>query len=324
MKVAVLDDYQDSVRTLECFGLLQGHDVRVLNETYADPEQLADRLEDVEALVLIRERTKIDEALLSKLPSLKLISQTGKVSNHLDLEACTRHGIAVAEGVGSPVAPSELCWGLILAASRYIPQYASQLQRGRWQQSGLGLGRTLDGLALGIWGYGKIGQRIAQYGQAFGMQIQVWGSEKSRALAKSHGFHACGSKEEFFSNCDILSLHLRLNDATRGIVTAADLARMKADSLFVNISRAELVEAGALYAELHRSPGKRAALDVFEYEPVLAENEPLLSLPNALCTPHLGYVEQNSYELYFRVAFENVLAFAAGRPQSLVNGAALS
>ncbi len=320
MKIAILDDYQDAVRTLECFRLLDGHEVRVFTDSEADPAVLAAKLQGYEALVLIRERTRIDERLLGALPHLRLISQTGKISNHLDLDACTRHGVAVAEGVGSPVAPAELCWALLLSASRYLPQYAAQLRDGRWQQSGMGLGRTLNGLTLGLWGYGKIGRRIARYAQAFGMTVRVWGSEASRSLAQQHGFQAAADKAEFFAECDVVTLHLRLHAATRGCVTRADLARMKPDSLFVNTSRAELVEPGALLAELREHPGKRAAVDVFENEPATAENEPLLGLPNVLCTPHLGYVERNSYELYFRIAFENVVAFAQGRPQNLANG----
>lgn len=319
MKIAILDDYQDVVRQLDCFDLLKGHEVHVLTQTWTDPSELAARLKDIEALVLIRERTQITDALLSQLPSLKLISQTGKISNHIDPLLCNRHGVDVVEGIGSPVAPSELCWALILAASRQLPSYVSNLEAGNWQQNGdLGLGRTLNGLTLGIWGYGKIGQRIAQYAKAFGMNVLVWGSKTSRQKAFDDGFAAADSKAEFFSDTDILSLHLRLNDATRAIVTREDLALMKNNSLFVNISRAELVEPGALLAELRSNPGKRSAVDVYESEPALPDSDPLLKLPNALCTPHLGYVEKNSYELYFRVAFENILAYDRGEPQNLV------
>lgn len=319
MKIAILDDYQDVVRTLDCFRLLDGHEVRIFNETDPDPISLAGKLADVEALVLIRERTKIDHHLLSRLPALKLISQTGKVSNHLNLDDCHQHGVAVAEGTGSPVAPAELCWALILSASRNLPQYAVNLGESRWQQSGLGLGRTLNGLTLGIWGYGKIGRRIAQFAKAFEMNVLVWGSEASRYLAQEHGFHATRSKSELFSLADVVTLHLRLNEATHGCVTKADLALMKSDSLFVNTSRSGLVEPGALLAELRDNPTKRAAVDVFDLEPATKDTEPLLSLPNVLCTPHLGYVERNSYELYFKTAFENVVAFAEGRPQNLAN-----
>ncbi|UAB73088.1 D-2-hydroxyacid dehydrogenase family protein [Vibrio sp. SCSIO 43132] len=318
MKVAILDDYQNAVTQLSCFDLLKYHEVTVFNDTIKDPERLAERLQPFDALVLIRERTEITEALLSRLPNLKLISQTGKISNHIDPALCHRFGVEIAEGKGSPVAPSELGWALIMAASRHIPSYSSQLARGQWQQSSMGLGRTLHGQTLGIWGYGKIGQRIAQFAKLFDMQVMVWGSENSRQKAVKDGFLSANSKQEFFQTVDILSLHLRLNEVTRGFVRQEDLAEMKADSLFVNISRAELVEQNALYEELVRVPTKQAALDVFENEPATPENEPLLTLPNVVATPHLGYVEQNSYELYFQIAFENVVAFASGQPKNLV------
>lgn len=318
MKIAILDDYQGVVSTLDCFNILSGHDVQIFNESFSDTNELALKLSDVEALVLIRERTLITQELLSKLPHLKLISQTGKVSNHLNVAQCHKYGVSVAEGTGSPVAPAELCWALIMAASRNIPEYVAHLSHDQWQQSGvLGLGRTLNGLTLGIWGYGKIGQRIAQYAKAFGMSVVIWGSESSRALAESHGFAPASSKREFFSTADIVSLHLRLNEVTRCCVTQSDLSLMKPDSLFVNTSRAELIEPNALYTEMKANQTKRAALDVFLMEPATKENEPLLSLPNVLCSPHLGYVEKGSYELYFNIAFENVLAFAQGKPQNL-------
>ncbi|WP_417560292.1 D-2-hydroxyacid dehydrogenase family protein [Marinomonas sp.] len=319
MKVAVLDDYQNCVKDLVCFQVLQGHDVHVFNETFTNTEELVAKLKDFDALVLIRERTVISEELLANLPNLKLISQTGKISNHIDAKLCQKYGVAVAEGVGSPVAPSELCWGLIMSASRHIPEYVGQFSQGYWQQSGsLGLGRVLNGSMLGIWGYGKIGQRIAQYAKAFGMKVLVWGSESSRSLAQEHGFLAAASKEDFFKTADVITLHLRLNDATKAIVTQADLALMKSDSLLVNTSRAELIESGALYSEMSLNPSKRAAVDVFETEPANTNNEPLLSLPNVLCTPHIGYVEKHSYELYFKIAFENVVAFANGKAENLV------
>ncbi len=318
MKVVVLDDYQNVVKGLECFNLLKDHDVIVINETIKEPDVLAEKIADAEAIVLIRERTEVTEALLSRLPNLKLISQTGKISNHINPNLCHQYGVDIAEGKGSPIAPSELCWALIMAASRHIPSYAAQLSHGHWQQSSLGLGYTLHGKTLGIWGYGKIGQRIAEYAKAFGMHILVWGSESSRTKAIKHGFQAAGTKQSFFENADIVSLHLRLNDATREIVKRSDLSAMKSGSLFVNISRAELVKKGALFAELTCEPSKFAALDVFENEPATPENEPLIALTNVLATPHLGYVEQGSYELYFKIAFENVIAFANGNPQNLV------
>ncbi|CAH6783415.1 D-3-phosphoglycerate dehydrogenase [Vibrio chagasii] len=312
MKIAILDDYQNAVKNLECYRKLADHDVTVFTEAYPENE-LALKLYDFEALVLIRERTEITESLLSKLPNLKVISQTGKVSNHIDPQLCERFGVTVLEGRGSPVAPSELCWALIMAASRHIPTYASNLKQNQWQDSGvLGLGRTLRGLKLGIWGYGKIGGCIAQYAKAFGMDVMVWGSQNSRDQAQADGFEVAATKQTFFESVDVLSLHLRLNSVTKGCVTASDLSVMKPDSLFVNISRAELVEPEALLNELTKVPSKRAAIDVFDVEPATPDNEPLLSLPNVTATPHLGYVEQNSYELYFDIAFDNILSYQRG------------
>lgn len=317
MKVAVLDDYQDVVKSLGAFELLNKHEVVVFNQSYSE-EYLVDQLHDVDAIVLIRERTAITESLLQKLPRLKLISQTGKVSNHIDVELCRRYGVDVVEGVGSPVAPAELCWGLIMSASRYIPQYSDNLQKGLWQNSGaLGLGRTLKDLTLGIWGYGKIGKRIAHYAKAFDMQVLVWGSESSREQAVADGFLAAPSKAEFFSCADIISLHLRLNENTKGCVTAEDLACMKSDVLFVNTSRAELVEEGALFNALRHVPTRHAAFDVFCEEPARVANEPLLTLDNVTATPHIGYVERNSYELYFSVAFENLVKWAEQHEDNL-------
>lgn len=313
MNIAILDDYQDVVQSLDCFGLLAGHNVTVFTQTL--PESvLIHKLADMDALVLIRERTQITASLLNALPKLQVISQTGKVSHHIHPELCARFGVQVLEGVGSPVAPAELCWALIMSASRHIPAYSSNLLQHRWQDSNqLGLGRSLNGLTLGIWGYGKIGQRIARYANAFEMQVLVWGSEASRQRASEDGFVAAESKAAFFSQADVLSLHLRLNEVTKGCVTADDLRQMKPDSLFVNTSRAELLESNALYQELSACPSKRAAVDVFEHEPASTQNEPLLSLPNVVATPHLGYVERNSCELYFRTAFENLLTYIAGR-----------
>lgn len=327
MKIAILDDYQDAVRKLECFELLNGHEVKVFTSGARGVGQLAIRLAPFDALVLIRERTAFPRTLLSKLPNLKLISQTGKVSGHVDVAAATDLGIAIAEGVGSPVAPAELTWALIMASSRKIVPYANNLKTGLWQTASInpelnGLGRTLRGRTLAIWGYGKIGRLLAGYGKAFGMEVLVWGSEASRAAAQADGFGAAASREAFFEGADVLSLHLRLVDATRGIVKADDLARMKRDALFVNTSRAELVEDGALEAALHRGRPGYAALDVFTGEPLPAD-APILKIPTVLATPHLGYVEQDSYELYFRKAFENVVHFANGQPSNILNPQAL-
>jgi D-3-phosphoglycerate dehydrogenase / 2-oxoglutarate reductase len=328
MKIAILDDYQDAARGLECFRLLDGHDVKVFNSSARGLGQLAIRLAPFDALVLIRERTTFPRALLAKLPNLKLLSQTGKVAGHIDVAAATEHGVAIAEGVGSPVAPAELTWALIMAASRKIVPYANNLKDGLWQTASInpelnGLGRVLKGRTLGIWGYGKIGHMIAGYARAFGMQVMVWGSDKSRAAAAADGLIAAPTRAAFFEQADVVTLHLRLNDATRGIVNADDLARMKRDALFVNTSRAELVEDGALEDALRKGRPGQAALDVFTSEP-LAADAPLLKIPTVLATPHLGYVERDSYELYFRAAFENVVNFANGNPTNILNPDALA
>lgn len=322
MKIAILDDYQDVVRQLSCFDLLKDHEVKVFNNTAVGIGQLAIRLQPFDAVVLIRERTRLSRALMQKLPNLKLISQTGKVAGNIDIPAAHELGIAIAEGTGDPTAPAELTWTLIMAASRKLTSYAQLLQDGVWQTSSLlpahnQLGRVLKHRTLGIWGYGKIGKLIAGYAQAFGMQVMVWGREPSRALAAADGLLVATSKEAFFAECDIISMHLRLNDATRGIVSQADLELMKPDALFVNTSRAELVQAGALEAALDGGSPGFAAIDVFEGEPV-AKDHPLLHRENVLATPHLGYVEQSSYELYFRIAFQNIVDFANGNPQNIL------
>ena len=323
MKIAILDDFQDAVRHLPCFTLLAGHEVKVFTNSTRGTGQLAIRLAPFDALVLIRERTALPRVLLSKLPNLKLIAQTGKVSGHIDVSAASAHGIAIAEGVGSPVAPAELTWALIMAATRKIVPYANNLKDGLWQTASInpalnGLGSVLRGRTLAIWGYGKIGRLVAGYGRAFGMRVLVWGGEMSRAQAEADGFEAASSRAAFLEQADVLTLHLRLADAPRGVVTADDLARMKPTALFVNTSRAELVEEGALEAGLHKGRPGAAALDVFASEP-LAPDAPLLRIPTVLATPHLGYVEQDSYDMYFRAAFENIVHFANGNPTNLLN-----
>jgi D-3-phosphoglycerate dehydrogenase len=331
MNIIILDDYQDAVRKLRCASKLEPLNAKVFTNTVKGIGQLSVRLRDADVLVLIRERTHFPRALLEKLPRLKLISQTGKVGSHVDVEACTRLGIAVAEGVGSPVAPAELTWALIMASMRRLPQYIGNLKHGAWQQSGLkaagmppnfGIGSVLRGKTLGIWGYGKIGQLLAGYGRAFGMQVLVWGREASREKARADGLLAADSREDFFAQCDVLTVHLRLNDETRGIVTLEDLSRMKPTALFVNTSRAELLQEGALVSALNKGRPGMAAVDVFESEPIL-QGHPLLRLENAVCTPHIGYVEQDSYELYFGAAFDNVVNFVNNTPTNLVNPEAL-
>ncbi|MDB5775584.1 MAG: serA [Herbaspirillum sp.] len=323
MKISILDDYQDAVRRLDCFNLMDGHVVKIFNNTARGVGQLAVRLAPFDALVLIRERTSLNRALLNKLPSLKLISQTGKVSGHIDVAAATANGVAITEGIGDPTAPAELTWALIMAAARRLPQYMQNLKDGLWQTASLqparnGLGVALKGRTLGIWGYGKIGRLIAGYGRAFGMDVMVWGRAGSLAAAQKDGCRVAATRNEFFEGADVLSLHLRLLDATIGIVTAEDLMRMKPSAILVNTSRAELIAAGALQQALQAGRPGYAALDVFDSEP-LAAGDPLLRMENVLATPHLGYVEQDSYEKYFRIAFQNVLDFAAGRPQNLLN-----
>jgi D-3-phosphoglycerate dehydrogenase len=331
MNIIILDDYQDAVRKLKCASLLEPFNAKVFTNTVKGIGQLSVRLRDAEVLVLVRERTQFPRALLEKLPKLKLISQTGRVGPHIDVPACTRLGIAVAEGVGSPVAPAELTWALIMASMRRLPQYIGNLKHGAWQQSGLksasmppnfGIGMVLAGKTLGIWGYGKIGRLVAGYGRAFGMTVQVWGSEHSRQAALADGHQAADSCEAFFETCDVLSLHLRLNDTTRGIVRLDALSRMKPTALLVNTSRAELIEDNALVAALNRGRPGMAAVDVFETEPIL-QGHPLLRLENAVCTPHIGYVEQDSYELYFGAAFQNIVNFIRNEPTNLVNPEAL-
>jgi D-3-phosphoglycerate dehydrogenase len=327
MNIIILDDYQDAVRKLHCATRLESYNAKVFTNTVKGIGQLAVRLRDAEVLVLIRERTHFPRALLEKLPKLRLIVQTGKVGPHIDLAACTRLGIAVADGTGSPVAAAELTWALIMAAMRRLPQYIGNLKHGAWQQSGLktasmppnfGLGLVLNGRTLGIWGYGKIGRLVAGYGRAFGMQVQVWGSEASRERAVADGYLAAASVEDFFRTCDVLTVHLRLNDDTRAVITLEDLARMKPTALFVNTSRAELVAENALISALNKGRPGLVAIDVFETEPIL-QGHPLLRLENAICTPHIGYVESDSYELYFGQAFDNVLNFIRNEPSNIVN-----
>jgi len=323
MKIAILDDYQDAVRELDCFRLLDDHDVKVFNNSVRGAGQLVARLTPFDAVILIRERTNFNRALLSRLPNLKVISQTGKVSGHIDVAAASELGIAIAEGVGSPTAPAELTWALIMAASRKIVPYAANLKAGAWQTVSTSqpfntLGTVLRGRTLGIWSYGKIGKLVAGYGRAFGMDVLVWGGDASRAAAEADGYRAAPSRAAFFESVDVLTLHLRLADSTRGVVTAEDLARMKPEALFVNTSRAELVEDGALEHALRNGRPGMAALDVFADEP-LAEDSPLLRMPQVLATPHLGYVEKDSYELYFRHAFQNLVDFADGRCGTILN-----
>jgi len=331
MNIVILDDYQDAVRKLACASKLEPYQAKVYTNTVKGLGQLSVRLKDADVIVLNRERTHMPRGLIEKLPKLKLIAQTGRVGTHVDVNACTERGIAVAEGTGSPVAPAELAWALIMAAARRLPHYIGNLKHGAWQQSGLKtgampanfcLGTVLKGRTLGIWGYGRIGQLVAGYGKAFGMRVIVWGRAPSRERAVLDGFEAASSRDEFFEQSDVLTLHLRLNEDTEGLVKLDDLSRMKPTALLVNISRSELIEGDALLGALNRGRPGMAAVDVFESEPIL-QGHALLRLENCICTPHIGYVEQDSYEMYFGAAFDNVVNFIKGRPTNIVNPGAL-
>ncbi len=315
MNITILDDYQDAVRGLSCFAKLAGHSVTVHRDSVSDADALVARLAEADAVVLIRERTRIPAAVIARLPKLKILSQTGGAGKHIDVEACTRAGIVVCAGTGAPDAPAELTWGLILASVRSIALEDRRLREGRWQTT---LGRTLKGMTLGIYGYGKIGSLVAGYGKAFGMKVIAYGREASAKRAHAEGVKMAASRAELFSGADVLSVHLRLAPETRGIVTREDLALMKSDAVFVNTSRAELVAPGALEAALKAGAPGFAALDVFEGEPVLGARHPLLKMDNVVATPHLGYVTEDNYELYFGTAFDNILAVSAGKPATTV------
>jgi D-3-phosphoglycerate dehydrogenase len=322
VNITILDDYQNVVRTLDCFSKVAGHNVTIWNDHTKDVNVLAERLKDTEALALIRERTPIRAPLIERLPKLKLISQRS-VYPHIDVDACTRHGVLLCSDMhpGRPsYATAELTWGLVIAAMRHIPQEVAALKAGRWQST---VGTGLRGKTLGIFGYGRIGGVVAGYGKAFGMKVLVWGRNSTLARARADGYEAAASKEAFFEQCDVISLHLRLIPETRGIVTATDLARMKPTAVIVNTSRAGLIEPGALAEALKRGRPGRAAVDVYEDEPVLNAAHPLLALENAICTPHLGYVERAGYETAFTSIFDQILAFAAGKPINVVNPEAL-
>jgi D-3-phosphoglycerate dehydrogenase / 2-oxoglutarate reductase len=318
MKISILDDYHDTVRALRCFSKLAEHDVTIWNDHVQDVDALAQRLHDTEALVLIRERTQIRAPLLERLPRLKLISQRS-VYPHIDVGDCTRLGIVVSSSQhpGTPsYATAEMTWGLILAAMRQIPQQMASLKSGKWQ---LGVGSTLRGKTLGIYGYGRIGGAVAGYGRAFGMNVLVWARPATLDTARADGYATAASKEAFFAACDIITLHMRLVDATRHIVEAVDLARMKPTALLVNTSRAPLIEPGALVEALkHGRPGM-AAIDVYEQEPLLDTTHPLLNMPNVVCTPHLGYVTRDEYEVQFVDIFDQILAYAAEKPINVIN-----
>ena len=318
MKISVLDDYHDTVRTLTCFEKLAGHDVTIWNDHVQDIDKLADRLKDTEALVLIRERTQIRAPLIERLPKLKLISQRS-VYPHIDVDACTRRGVVISSSQHADTpsyATAELTWALILAAVRQVPQQMASLKAGRWQ---IGVGTSVRDKTLGIFGYGRIGSAVAGVGKAFGMNVLVWAREASRERARADGYAAAASKAEFFERCDIITLHMRLVDATRSIVTADDLARMKPTALMVNTSRAPLIAPGALVEALKKGRPGLAAIDVYEQEPVRDVNHPLFAMNNVICTPHLGYVTREEYEIQFTDIFDQIVAYCAGNPINVVN-----
>lgn len=315
MHIVISDDYQDGIRQLSCFERLKNHTVEIHNDTVTGVEALADRFKNAEAIVLIRERTVIDKALLDRLPKLKLISQTGKMASHVDLDACKAKGIVVMDGRGSGAATAELNMLLILAALRKFVDEVNRLKGGQWQGF---VGRQLSGKILGVYGFGRIGKQVCDLGRAFGAKPLVWGRDSSLEKAKQAGYDVASSKEAFFRNSDIVCLQLRLNDETRGVIRASDLAMMKPTSLLVNASRAELIEAGALEAALKLGKPGYAAVDTYESEPVLGADHPLLHLSNCLCTPHIGFVEKDNYEAYFGIAFDNINAYVDGSPQNVV------
>lgn len=322
MKISILDDYHDTLRTLDCFSKLAGHEVTIWNDHVQDVDALARRLRDTEALVLIRERTEIRAPLLERLDKLKLISQRS-VYPHIEIDSCTRLGIVVSSSQhpGTPsYAAAELTWALVLAAMRQVPQQMSSLKSGKWQ---IGVGHSLHGKTLGIYGYGRIGSVVAGYGKAFGMKVLVWAREASLERAQGDGHAVAASKEAFFSECDVISLHMRLVAATRGIVTARDLARMKPTALLVNTSRAPLIGPGALVAALKAGRPGMAAVDVYEEEPVLDRRHPLFAMDKVVCTPHIGYVTRDEYEVQFSEIFDQIVAYASGEPINVVNPAVL-
>lgn len=317
MKIAVIDDYQNAFRNLDCFARLKDHAVAVFHDTEKDASKLAARLMDAEAVILTQQRSPFPRALVERLPKLKLLSQTGRNANHIDVAACTEKGIVVSSGGGGiPNPTAELTWALILASLRSIPQEVQRMKEGQWQGS---VGVGVSGKTLGVYAFGRIGSVVAKVGKAFGMRVICWGREGSTARAREAGFEVAASREAFFENADVVCLHLPLNKETRGIVTAQDLARMKPTALIVNTSRAQIIAEGALAAALKQGRPGFAAVDVYEDEPVLGGNYPLLKLDNAICTPHLGYVEQGTYESYFGTAIDQILAFAAGKPINVLN-----
>jgi len=317
MKITVLDDYQDVFRTLKCYSKLAGHEVAIYHDSVKEPAKLAERLKDAEAVILLQQRTPFPRAAAEKVSKLKLISQTGRNVNHVDVAACTERGIMVCgAGAGLPNHTAELTWGLIFSALRHIPEEVQRLKAGKWQTT---IGTTVVGKTLGIYAYGRIGTIVAKVGQAFGMRVICWGREGSTGRAQDDGFGAAPNREAFFEMVDILSLHLPLNKETRGIVNYADLSLMKPTALIVNTSRAPIIEEGALVEALKEGRPGFGAVDVYEDEPVLNGNHPLLKMDNVVCTPHLGYVDRDTYEKYYGAAVDSIVAYAEGKPINVLN-----
>ena len=317
MKVAILDDYQDVFRTLKCSSRLKGHDVTVYHDSVKEPGMLADRLQGADAVILLQQRTPFPRAAAEKVTTLKLISQTGRNANHIDTAACTEKGILVCgTGAGAVNHTAELTWGLIFSVLRHIPEEVRQLKAGRWQTT---LGTTVAGKTLGVYAYGRIGSIVARAGRAFDMKVVCWGREGSTGRARADGYEVAPGREAFFESADIVSLHIPLNKETRGIVKHADLARMKPTALIVNTSRGPIIEDGALVRALKEGRPGYGAVDVYDDEPVLEGNHPLLKMDNVVCTPHLGYVDRDTYEKYYGAAVDNVLAYAEGKPVNLLN-----
>lgn len=319
MNILIPDDYQRAVARLECIELLSGHTLTILGDLRRE-DNIDAILAHTECLVLIRERTRVDASLLAKMPALRLISQTGPIGRHIDMAACDAAGVAVTQGGGSPYAPAEFTWLLIMSACRRLHEAVDAFRQGQWQ---VNCGSEVHGKTLGILGFGKLGKMVARYAQAFGMKVWIWGSERARAEAVAEGYSASASRAEFFSSADVMTVHLRLADQTRGSISLDDLALMKPSAVFVNTSRAELLANGALETALRQGRPGYAAIDVFESEPIYSGKHPLFALPNVLCTPHLGYVAEQSYEAYFRSAFGNVLRFIASDYGDVLNPAAL-
>lgn len=320
MKIAVIHDYADVFRTTRGYPKLAGHEVVVHTDAYLDPARVVEQVSGCDALVLTQQRVPVSRAMLEKLPALKFICQTGRNASHLDIAACTDLGIVVSTGRHSTASPysttAELAWGLIIASLRHLPYEVERFREGHWHTT---VGSRLSGRTLGIYAFGHIGGAVARVGKAFGMKVVCWGREGSTARAKAEGFEVAASREAFFESADVLSLHLPANKETRGIVTADDLARMKATALIVNTSRAPIIAEGALVEALRRGRPGYAAVDVYEDEPVVGANHPLLGMKNALCTPHLGYAERGGYEAMYSVAVEQLLAFADGKPVDVAN-----